>query len=234
MTLRSEPGRVRPGNQDAVYSGVDPAGKRGCLLVVADGMGGENAGEVASRIAVDSVVSAYFNSSEPPCTALRAAFLEANRSVLRASQTPEKSRMGTTCSALALLDDYACIAHVGDSRIYRLRRGCFERLTRAHSLWAEQVERGVLSPAARAGQNVLTRVIGGPDDLEVDIVDRIDLRDGDRFLLCSDGLWGLVTDPEIAAYMQAEDEESCGRLVCLANERGGPDNVSAILARVSE
>ena len=232
MTHRSDRGRVRPDNEDAVYCGVDPDGRRGYLMVIADGLGGADAGEVASRLAVESVVESYFRSQGSACAALRESLLEANRRVFCAGREPAKTGMGTTCSALVLRDGHACLAHVGDSRIYQLRNGYLQRLTRTHSLWAEQVERG-FSPAARAGQNVLTRVIGVPGEVAVDVVEDIDLMDGDRFLLCSDGLWGVVTDPEIAATMEVNGvEASCGRLVGLANERGGPDNVSVIVAEL--
>lgn len=232
MTQRSDAGRVRPGNEDAVYCGTDPAGRRGHLMVLADGMGGANAGEIASRMAVDSVVQSYYASSGPPSTALHDAMVEANRRVFEAGRTPERAGMGTTCSALVLLDQSAYLAHVGDSRIYHLRAGHLRRLTRSHSLWAEQVERGV-SPAARAGQNVLTRVVGVPEELQVDLLDGLDVRRGDRFLLCSDGLWGVVTDPELASAMERYGvEESCQALLGLANERGAPDNVSVIVAEL--
>lgn len=234
MTQRSDPGRVRPENQDAVYCGADPAGRRGHLMVLADGMGGANAGEIASRMAVDSVVESYFGSSGPPSPALRDALVEANRRIFEAAQAPETNGMGTTCSALVVLDKAAYLAHVGDSRIYHLREGHLQRLTRSHSLWAEQVERGVVSPATRAGQNVLTRVVGVPEPLEPDVLDGLGVRRGDRFLLCSDGLWGVVTDPELASTMEKYGvEESCQALLGLANERGAPDNVSVILAELS-
>lgn len=234
MTQRSDRGRVRPGNEDAVYCGTDPAGRRGHLMVLADGMGGANAGEIASRIAVESVAASYWASDAPAPSALRDAMIEANRRVFQAAQAPETNGMGTTCSALVLLDKAAYLAHVGDSRIYHLRGGDLRRLTRSHSLWAEQVERGVVSPAARAGQNVLTRVVGVPEELDVDVLDGITVRHGDRFLLCSDGLWGVVTDPELTATLERRGlEESCQALLGLANERGAPDNVSVILAELN-
>src|SRR5262249_55889304 len=146
MTQQSDRGRVRASNQDALYCGADPSGLRGHLMIVADGMGGANAGEVASRLAVETVVGSYFASLEPSDAALRQAFVEANRQVFRAAQAPEQSGMGTTCSALALRGPSACIAHVGDSRIYHLRGDDLRRLTRGHSLWAEEVERSGISP----------------------------------------------------------------------------------------
>ena len=233
MTHRTDRGRVRTGNEDAVYCGADPSGRRGALMVLADGLGGANAGEVASRLAVESVVENYFASAHPPGAALRDALGEANRRVFAAAQAPETNGMGTTCSALVLAGNHASVAHVGDSRIYVLREGELQRLTRAHSLWAEQVSRNAVSPAVRVGQNVLTRVLGVPEDIEVDLTPALEVRHGDRFVLCSDGLWSVVTDPEIADTLHRGTlETACHELVDLANARGGPDNVSVILAHV--
>jgi protein phosphatase len=141
--------------------------------------------------------------------------------------------MGTTCSALALREGSSWTAHVGDSRIYRLRRGALERLTRVHSLWADHVSAHGVSPARRAGQNMLTRTLGAPGEIEIDLANAGAIEAGDRFVLCSDGLWGLVTDPEIASTAgRAAIEEACGALIDLANQRGGTDNVSVIVVHV--
>lgn len=234
MTQRSDPGRVRPLNQDAVSCTSDPSGRRGHLLLIADGMGGEKAGEVASRIAVDVVAEVYFAADLPPAEALRAALREANARIHHAAARPERRGMGTTCSALALRDGEAWTAHVGDSRIYRLRRGALERLTRVHSLWAQHVSEQGISPAHRAGQNILMRTLGNPGEIEIDVGPPLELQDGDRFVLCSDGLWDLVTDPEIAAAAEHTSiDTACESLVDLANARGGHDNISVVLVHVA-
>lgn len=236
MAHLSDRGRVRARNEDAVLCAPDPETRRGHLLVVADGMGGAEAGEVASRMAVTTVAEVYFASEAGPAgptEALVAAVVEANRRIFAASKEPGKKGMGTTCTAVAIADGGVAVAHVGDSRAYRLRRKHLERLTRVHSVWAEQVAHGRTSPANRAGQNVLTRALGVDGRIEAEARDGLVAEGGDRFLLCSDGLWGLVTDPEIAwALLNKEAEAACQYLVGLANERGGPDNVTVAMAEI--
>jgi protein phosphatase len=234
MTHLSDTGRARAQNEDSVACVADPTGARGCLLVVADGMGGAEAGEDASRIAVETVRELYFASGAAPAVSLAEAVQEANHRIQQASLEPQKHGMGTTCSALALLDGHAAVAHVGDSRVYRYHRGVLRRITRVHSIWAEAVIRDGISPAVRSGQNVLTRALGVEGVIDIDVHDDIRVDFGDRFLLCSDGLWGQVTDPEIAwALENLEPAEVCRHLVDLANDRGGPDNVSVAVAAIA-
>lgn len=232
-------GRLRPQNEDAYIARPDLG-----LFVVADGMGGHAAGEVASAMAVETVAR---DLSAPPATAqdaeraLVASLGAANRAILeRAAREPEKTGMGTTLTALLLLPQTgtSVIAHVGDSRAYRLRDGGLEQLTRDHTWVQEQVDAGLLSPAQahhHPYSSVLTRVIGVYTDVEVD-TRRDRARAGDLLLLCSDGLTGMVDDDELRTLL-ARDlplHELAAQLVEAANLRGGLDNITAVLVRSGE
>jgi PPM family protein phosphatase len=233
----SDVGRVRSGNEDSVLSARKPDSPRGHLLVVADGMGGAEAGEVASRMAVEALAEVYLSDKNGPPANLRRGMAEANARIHFAGQErAETCGMGTTCTALAVREDRIFVAHVGDSRAYRVRAGVLERLTNDHSVWAEHVRSGDqrFSPAITSGRNQLTRALGIDPQVAADITET-DLRPGDLLLLCSDGLWSLVTDPEILRIVRSgTPEESCRRLVELANDRGGHDNVSVVVAEAQE
>ena len=224
----SDVGRRRPSNQDQYGEFSGPDGTR--LLVCCDGMGGHHGGETASRIAVEVIGETVSAGGEAPEALLRRAFEEANRCIrVRAGEDPGLSGMGTTGVALLLGGDGAAwVAHVGDSRAYRVRDGAIEQLTQDHSIVAEQVRLGVVTPdeAATMPHNELSRAIGAAPVIEVDVA-QLDAREGDRFLLCSDGLWNLVSDEEIGAALVRESPElAVTRLVALANQRGGTDNVT--------
>ncbi|MGH7553572.1 MAG: PP2C family protein-serine/threonine phosphatase [Longimicrobiales bacterium] len=212
------------------------------LFAVADGMGGHAAGDVASRIAIE-VVDALFAASPAPGTEpsdvarrLLAIAERANSEICaRADAEPEKEGMGTTLTVLVTLDDECVIAHIGDSRVYRMRSGTLAQLTTDHTWVQKQVAVGALTPLqARLHpySSVLSRVLGVPDvgDADVLITDGIE---GDIFLLCSDGLTSMVEDADLEAILAqpkplpdlAED------LVASANKRGGYDNVTVILLR---
>jgi len=223
----SSVGRVRERNEDyfGYFAPADAVAKKGRLFVVADGMGGETAGDVASRLAVETVHEAYFADAGDDLTAaLRASLQAANRVIYdRARTQPEGTRMGTTCTALVVRDDLAHVAHVGDTRAYLIRAGAMTRLTSDHSL-------------AQSGRaNVLTRALGIDATVNVDVVDPpLPVSRGDRFLLCSDGLWGHVEDAELLRMVMANPDlqTACRDLVALANERGGRDNITVQLVRI--
>ncbi len=225
----TSPGRVRTANQDWLGSFGSPPGAvdKGRLLILADGMGGEAGGEVASRLAVDVIAKAYFeHPSEDLALALERSVMAANQTIYaQALASPQLRGMGTTCTALVLHDWRAWIAHVGDSRAYRVRDGTVEQLTSDHSL----AHRG--PPYA----HILTRALGVQADVEVDVI-RVSApaRVGDVFLLCSDGLWGQLQDADIGDIVAAEPDPQVAsrRMVEIANMRGGPDNISLLLARV--
>jgi serine/threonine protein phosphatase PrpC len=225
----TSPGRVRATNQDWLgeFASADNGPDTDRLFVLADGMGGEAGGEIASRLAVDVIGKTYFERrSEEPAAALERSMMAANEAIhAQATTSTELRRMGTTCTALVLRGSSAWVAHVGDSRAYRVRDGIAERLTSDHSL----ADRGP------AYSHILTRALGAQPEVQVDIT-RVSapVRADDVFLLCSDGLWGQVSDPDIGEIVESEPDPEIGsrRMVDLANARGGPDNITALLVRV--
>jgi PPM family protein phosphatase len=246
---RTDLGRVRKNNED--FYAIEPALH---LYVLSDGMGGEAHGEVASQLAVQTILThckqaensrttPIFGESSPDVSErtnrLASAIHLANRKVFEAAASnPEQSGMGATIVAAWIDAQRLSIAHVGDSRAYLLRAGSMEQLTADHSLVAEKVRVGILTPQeadASEMQSVLTRAVGTSSSVEVD-TDEQALLVGDFVLLCSDGLTRMVTDPEIASTLltSTSAQESAERLVDLANENGGADNISVIVLRIDE
>jgi len=234
----SDVGRVRSANQDEVSEFEGAGGAR--LLVVADGMGGHAGGEVASATSV-AAIGEYFGSAgqEEPQTLLRNALEAANERVFRqGNDDPALFGMGTTAVAV-LIDGHGAtwVAHVGDSRAYRLHQGQLECLTEDHSWVQEQVRMARLTPEeaeVHPRRNALMRSIGVDRDVEVD-VRPVEVAAGDWLLLCSDGLWGELDDGTIAAVLAEGDPEmAVHRLVDLANEAGGHDNVTVAVAVIPE
>jgi serine/threonine protein phosphatase PrpC len=243
----SHPGRQRADNEDAFGNFVD-----GRLFVIADGMGGHNAGAVASAMAVEAIET-FFRSyhAEPhqvwPYPVDRSLSLAANllrvgikvandRIRTAAAADRARARMGTTAVAMAIGEEQLAIAHAGDSRAYRFRGGSVTRLTRDHSVAEEmRAARPEMTDdelATFAHRNVVTRSLGSKEDLEPAVyVGRV--QHGDVFLLCSDGLWGVVPDGRMTTILrQSGDlETACQALVDAANGAGGPDNVSVLLVR---
>jgi len=202
------------------------------LILVADGMGGHSSGEVASGMAVDVITRVYYEDKGDPQAALKKAFREANREIHKAAEKDEsKSGMGTTCTALVLQDGTAISAHVGDSRLYLVREGAIYLMTEDHSAVMEMVKAGLITlEQARhhPDKNVILRAMGSHADVEVTTwQEPFPVRAGDRFLLCSDGLYDLVEDDEIKqAVESAEPQSACENLISLAKQRGGHDNIS--------
>jgi len=241
-------GRKRRHNEDAYL----PDAERG-LFVVADGMGGHAAGEVASRITVETIQE-YIAATEEEHESswpfgfnsrvslegnrLTTAVEKANEKVMRAVQNrPELKGMGTTVVAALFDADRATLVHVGDSRAYLFRDGELRRLTDDHSWVQEQVNAGILSEDEAKShplKNVVTRALGGAAHVSVDLIE-VPVRSGDRFLLCSDGLTGMVPDEEIFARFKTEGdlEKTVRELIDVANDRGGVDNITAILILVA-
>jgi len=209
---------------------------RGHLFLVADGMGAHAAGELASKIASERVPLYYLRQNDSdPVEALRSAVEQANQDIhQRGRQNPEFHNMGTTVSSLAILSEGAIIAHVGDSRIYRVRDQKLEQLTFDHSLLWEMQASGQVKPGSQASgsipKNIITRSLGPSSHVLVDIEGPFEVRSGDRFLLCSDGLTGQLRDEEIGPLLGILRPDLAARLlVDLANLRGGPDNITAIV-----
>jgi protein phosphatase len=203
-------------------------------------MGAHAAGEKASQIATEKIPMHYFRSTLPrKSEALRTAVMEANSEIHQQGQSnPEFHNMGTTASSLAILPSGAVIAHVGDSRVYRLRNGVLEQLTFDHSLvW--EMEASGHGDSKIWGQtipkNVITRSLGPSSSVEVDVEGPLPIEAGDCFLMCSDGLSGLVNDAEIGTLIDCLPADQAARvLVDLANLRGGPDNITLVIVRARD
>lgn len=218
-------GKVREKNEDSM-------GARGSLFIVADGMGGHNAGEIASALVVEHVLGMDVDA-ESFEDALQDAVDRANAALLEtARENSDCSGMGTTLAVLKLMDNRAYIAHVGDSRVYHWRDGVLQRMTRDHSLVEELIQNGgITSEQARnhPQRHILTRALGSSESPEVAFA-QIAYVPGDRFLICSDGLTGVISDEELAKILGSIDDLQAlaEHLVDLANERGGPDNITVI------
>ena len=216
-------GRVRERNEDSIL--VDPP-----LYVVADGMGGHRGGQVASQIALETMEELSTESRSSLAEHVR----RANRAVWdRSVEDEQLSGMGTTLTAARIEGASALIAHVGDSRAYLLREGELRQLTTDHTLVARMVKSGEITEAeadVHPHKNVLTRALGTDEQVEVD-EDTIALTDGDRLLLCSDGLTGMVTEDQIQAILENSEQpqQAADRLVKAANRAGGIDNISVVL-----
>jgi PPM family protein phosphatase len=237
-------GRRRRINEDShawwIPAGAEERNRLGALLVVADGMGGANAGEEASFLAVQTVVDHYrCGTGTNPREELKSAVETANKVIYeKASHCEAQSGMGTTCSAAVVLKQDLLIAHVGDSRIYKINKGGIILLTRDHSLVADMVDRGELAIEQQRNhprRNVVTRAVGIRESVEVDDERKNEfLVDGDILLLCSDGLHGVVTETEIWDIIQATPpENACPALITAANNNGGPDNITAVMAWIT-
>ncbi|HXN31435.1 MAG TPA: protein phosphatase 2C domain-containing protein [Polyangiaceae bacterium] len=238
-------GRKRTTNEDAFFVD-DQLG----LYVVADGMGGHAAGEVASREAVDTLYGMVKRGvrglrelieplseadSRAACRLMEAAVQAATYFVYSIAEIDrDKSGMGTTISALLALGEYAITAQVGDSRIYRVEGDAVEQLTEDHTLIAWQLKQGLITPqeAERSPhRNVITRAVGNREYVQVDTL-CVPLAIGRRFLLCSDGLHGYLKDEDIPSVVAMGGVAAVERFVALANERGGKDNITAVLVEI--
>lgn len=239
-------GRMRANNEDC-FRIVEPLN----LFVLSDGMGGEAHGEIASALAVETIVKHCLGPDDKDATLvfgdmpagwsektrrLSNAVHLANKNIYESAQAhPEQHGMGATLTAAWIDGSQLSLAHVGDSRAYLLRSGALQQLTSDHSLVAEQVRRGILTPAEAERsemQSVLLRALGAHPEIEVD-AEQHTLFGRDILLLCSDGLTRMVTEPEIAGTLQAELDpgKAAGRLVELANDQGGADNITVVVVR---
>jgi protein phosphatase len=247
--VSSDPGLRRSSNEDSYCTRPDLG-----LFIVADGMGGHVAGEVASRVAVEAIeifiqetAGADKNRTWPfpfepalslEANRLKAAFRLANRRIASAIADSNALRgMATTASAILTGPEGACVAHVGDSRVYVLREADLNQITNDHSWVEEQVRAGTMSPTAarqHPWRNVVTRALSGGEDPEVDVT-QIRPLEAERYLLCSDGLFSVVTDDQIAEIMADRNvplEQLCQRLIDAANNAGGPDNITTLVLEV--
>jgi len=246
VVTATDPGMVRSHNEDSIATDQEIG-----LAVLADGMGGYNAGEVASGIAVAMLTSemrealagrqahATDDSGAPLAVALiRDSAAKANAAIYQTAKSqPQYAGMGTTLVTALFYDNHVAIGHVGDSRLYRLRGDNFEQITRDHSLLQEQIDSGMISKEqARYSQNknLVTRAVGIDPETETEI-HTYEVEPGDIYLLCSDGLSDMVEDEDIHAtlsMLRSNLPLAAKQLVQLANDNGGRDNISVILVRV--
>lgn len=235
-------GRVRSANEDSVRcEPVDSPNvvRRGLFCAVADGMGGHAAGDVASDLAVRTARQVYYSAQvDAPDEALRAAIESANSAVFEAGAGKAgRAQMGSTLTAVVLLGHDAVVGHVGDSRLYRIGSGRIEQLTRDHSWVADEVAAGALTAEearTHPRRNIITRALGLQAMVEVDVFQTTIPARG-CLLLCSDGLYGPVRDEEIQAYAEGmPPQQAVDGLIALANERGGPDNISVVIVAMAD
>jgi len=237
--LLSDVGKVRENNEDAIAEDLSLG-----LLVLADGMGGYQAGEVASRMAVATIVDtvreqhADAKDIESKCTLLRAAVEQANRAIFDAAHKHVQYQgMGTTVVACEAVDDRFIVGWVGDSRLYRFRDRTLKQITRDHSLVQELIDHGHYSKADAhqlVSKNIVTRALGVESDVDVDLI-IFDAMPGDIVLMCSDGLTDMMGDEDLQELLQhcgTNIQAGAIQLISEANARGGRDNVSVILGRV--
>jgi protein phosphatase len=241
----SDVGRKRQSNEDA-YFFDDRLG----LYIVGDGMGGHAAGEIASQEAVETVygmvkrgIGNLHELADPvveedahsACRLMESSIQAATYMVFSMAEMDKtKSGMGTTLSALLVLGEYAVTAQVGDSRIYRVHDGKAEQLTEDHTLIAWQLKQGLITPQEAKKsphRNVITRAVGNRDYVQVD-TGLVKLHTGDKFLLCSDGLHGYLRDADIGPIMALGGQKTVQKFIDIANERGGKDNITAVLLEI--
>lgn len=245
---QSDIGKRREKNEDSFLINDERQ-----VYLIADGMGGHLGGEFASRLAVNAIDEIIKSVEDDPeatfpegnelrpgdyAGSLRYAVRVASRRIFEKAQGDTKLRgMGTTSVALMFRKNKAYIANVGDSRVYQIRKNKINQITKDHSLVGEQIRAGLMSAddsRAQRLKNIITRSVGFQEDVDSDIDIRV-VRKGDRYLLCSDGLSNLVSDDEIKDIVLNNDlEPAVKRLIDIANERGGDDNITVILAEVTE
>lgn len=244
MAALTDVGRQRTNNEDA-YLYWEPESdqefrRKGRIAIVADGMGGYEGGQEASRVAVETVRHVYDRDfADNPSQALLTALLAAHDNIQRyAVEHPEFQGMGTTCTGLAIVDHKLYFGHVGDSRLYVVRPDAIARLTRDHSYVGRLVESGIVrseDAQSHPQRHILTAALGSGKELEPDVSEHpVEMQTGDKILLCTDGLWSVVTEPELADVVRSNPPaQACRTLVDLALERGGPDNVTVLVLHIS-
>lgn len=240
----SDVGCQRRNNEDC-YAYWEPASdleyeRKGRLAIVADGMGGHEGGQEASRIAVQTIQQVYAETpGSDPQSLLAAAFREAHKRIHGyAAEHPQLRGMGTTATAIVLLSKQLFYSHVGDSRLYLIRGGKASRLTHDHSYVSRLVEDGVITSEeaeVHPQRHILTTALGAGSEFSLDMPEHpIALEAGDVLVLCTDGLWGLLTEHEVAqAATDNHPSEACRGLVEVAKQRGGPDNITVQVLRLT-
>ena len=237
-------GKERSSNQDSfcALAGADAPPGINALLAVADGMGGHKAGEVASEMAVQTLITklspdyAAVRPTNDILPTLKRAIGELNTEIHMAAACPQTRGMGTTLTATAIVGGTLAIGHVGDSRAYLLREGRIRQLTRDHSWVGDQMAKGLITSRdaeTHPWRNILTRAIGMGASIDVDGV-AVEIRKSDLLLICSDGVHSLIGDDELASILtgSADPQSSCREIVDLANAKGGNDNITVVVGRI--
>ncbi len=232
----SDVGMMRTINQDSIFVSSKPVGKLQNLYIVADGMGGHKAGDVASRVAIDNFVKyVYTTNMTDPANILDAGIISVNKDIFQmANSNKDFAGMGTTFVAATIMENHMYIANVGDSRLYLVNRD-IKQITRDHSLVEDMVKMGLLErddARTHYKKNVITKALGVADDkASTPDIFEIEIEAGDKILLCSDGLTNMVEDYEIKKIINTNEtlEEAVRQLIEEANENGGKDNISAII-----
>ncbi len=236
-------GRQRENNEDSFLywepESDEEFARKGRLAVVADGMGGYEGGQEASRLAVETVLETYDKAfSGDPKTSLVKALVAAHKRIQEYGEDhPALQGMGTTCTAVAVVARRLYFAHVGDSRLYLVRAGEISRLTHDHTYVGRLVESGIVraeDAETHPQRHILTAALGSGSEVTVDLPQQaLVVEQGDTFILCTDGLWGLVTDQEMLKAVDGKPAATaCQTLVAMALQRGGPDNITVQLLRI--
>jgi len=236
-------GRLRTNNEDSYLywepDSPDDFARKGRLAVIADGMGGYEGGQEASRLAVETVRYVYENKFDgDPQSTLIGAMQSAHETIQRyAVEHPQFAGMGTTCTALSIVGNRLSFAHIGDSRLYLIRAGSISRLTRDHSYVGRLVESGIVrseDAESHPQRHILTAALGSGREVAPHTPEQpVFLEEADVVVLCTDGLWSLVGEAELARIAPSEPPaEACQQLVDMALERGGPDNVTVLILRI--
>lgn len=235
-------GRKRQLNQDYVFSSAKPLGNMPNLFIVADGMGGHNAGDYASKCTTETVVSEISNSFEKnPTIIIKKAIKAANEKIRKEAAADENLfGMGTTLVIATIIGKYLQVSNIGDSRLYLLKKDGLRQITEDHSLVEEMVRLGGLKredARLHPDKNIITRAVGAKDAVEADFFTE-ELENGDIVLMCSDGLTNMLEDAEIEAILSASDKDGLAQkgagLIKAANENGGKDNIAVVLVRFVE
>ena len=235
-------GRKRQLNQDYVFSSAKPLGNMPNLFIVADGMGGHNAGDYASKCTVDTVKDEIRNSFEKnPTLIIKKAIQVANRQIREAaSEDDNLYGMGTTVVVATVIGKYLQVANVGDSRLYIVNNNNIKQITRDHSLVEEMVRLGGIARSdarLHPDKNIITRAIGAKEEVEVDFF-TVELEQDDFILMCSDGLSNMLEDKEIAQIISDEQfctmKDKADALISAANNNGGKDNIAVVLVKPFE
>ncbi len=235
----TDKGRLRKGNED--FFAHDKLAENDYLFVVADGMGGHQAGQVASKVGTLTFVQQYaqLRAQESIPDALNKSMYEANAAILaKATSDLDKRGMGTTFSALAIKDMQGCIAHVGDSRVYLVRNNAISRLTTDHTFVEKMVEEGKLSDEEareHPQRNILYMSLGARQSFDPEFTEMFKVNEGDIYVLCSDGLNNMVKDEDIKEYaMSYPPKDAVDKLIALANQNGGTDNITVQVVQLED